>query len=316
MNVPPQGGTTTLFKKPRLLLALFAIFAAFALLAAACGGDAEKSDSPAVATTAPTSAVAVPTFAADSTMGKIVAAKKITFGVKFDQPGFGVKDPVTGKLDGFDIAIAKELGKSLGLTEDQIKFEEAISKNRVPYLQEDKVDVVIATFTITDERKTQIEFSKPYYQAGQSILVKKDNTTIKTPADLNGKNVCTVQGSTPAITLATKYPQAKVLLLDVYSACVAAMKDGRVEAVSTDNVILLGFAAADPTVKLVGGLFTDEPYGIGVKKGKTDMQAFINSQLDRMFKDGTWDKIYDQYLGKFEGLPKAAEARAKLPAAP
>ena len=87
-------------------------------------------------------------------------------------------------------------------------------------------------------------------------------------------------------------------------------------AVSTDNVILLGFAAADPSVKLVGGLFTDEPYGIGVKKGKTDMQTYINSQLDRMFKDGTWDKIYDQYLGKFEGLPKAAEARAKLPAAP
>ena len=303
-----------MIKKPRLLLGLVAVFAAFALLTAACGGDdstAKTTPTKAGATTA-----AAPTFAADSTMGKIVAAKKITFGVKFDQPGFGVKDAISGKLDGFDVAIAKELGKSLGLAENQIVFEEAISKNRIPFLQEDKVDVVIATFTINAERKTQIEFSKPYYQAGQSILVKKDNTTIKLPADLNGKDVCTVQGSTPAQTLAAKYPQAKLLLLDVYSACVAAMKDGRVAAVSTDNVILLGFAAADPTVKLVGGLFTDEPYGIGVKKGKTDMQAYINSQLDRMFKDGTWDKIYDQYLGKFEGLPKAAEARASLPAAP
>ena len=300
-------------KKPRLLLALFAIFAAFALIAAACGDDDDDATNTPKAGTTPASA---PTFAADSTMGKIVAAKKITFGVKFDQPGFGVKDAVTGKLDGFDIAIAKELGKSLGLTEAQMVFEEAISKNRVPYLQEDKVDVVIATFTINEERKAQIEFSKPYYQAGQSILVKKDNTDIKTANDLNGKDVCTVQGSTPAQTLQAKYPQAKLLLLDVYSACVQAMKDGRVAAVSTDNVILLGFAAADPSVKLVGGLFTDEPYGIGVKKGKTDMQAYINSQLDRMFKDGTWDKIYDQYLGKFEGLPKAAEARAKLPAAP
>ena len=301
-------------KKPRLLLALFAIFAAFALIAAACGDDDDDAtNTPKAGATTP---AAAPTFAADSTMGKIVAAKKITFGVKFDQPGFGVKDAVTGKLDGFDIAIAKELGKSLGLTEAQMVFEEAISKNRVPYLQEDKVDVVIATFTINEERKAQIEFSKPYYQAGQSILVKKDNTDIKTANDLNGKDVCTVQGSTPAQTLQAKYPQAKLLLLDVYSACVQAMKDGRVAAVSTDNVILLGFAAADPSVKLVGGLFTDEPYGIGVKKGKTDMQAYINSQLDRMFKDGTWDKIYDQYLGKFEGLPKAAEARAKLPAAP
>ncbi|MEO6398542.1 MAG: glutamate ABC transporter substrate-binding protein [Tepidiformaceae bacterium] len=307
-------------KKPRLLLVLLAIFTAFALLAAACGGDDDDKakDTPKAGATAAatTAATAAPTFAADSTMGKIVAAKKITFGVKFDQPGFGVKDAIGGKLDGFDIAIAKEIGKSLGLSEDQIKFEEAVSKNRIPYLQEDKVDVVIATFTINEERKTQIEFSKPYYQAGQSILVKKENADIKTAADLNGKDVCTVQGSTPAQTLAAKYPQAKLLLLDVYSACVQAMKDGRVAAVSTDNVILLGFADKDPGVKLVGGLFTDEPYGIGVKKGKTDMQAYINAQLDRMFKDGTWDKIYDQYLGKFEGLPKAAEARSKLPAAP
>ncbi len=307
-------------KKPRLLLALLAIFAAFALLAAACGDDDDNTNATSTpkagATTSAAAATAAPTFAADSTMGKIVAAKKITFGVKFDQPGFGVKDAISGKLDGFDIAIAKEIGKSLGLSESQMVFEEAISKNRIPYLQEDKVDVVIATFTINEERKSQIEFSKPYYQAGQSILVKKENTEIKSASDLTGKDVCTVQGSTPAQTLQSKYPQAKLLLLDVYSACVQAMKDGRVAAVSTDNVILLGFADKDPSVKLVGGLFTDEPYGIGVKKGKTDMQAYINSQLDRMFKDGTWDKIYDQYLGKFEGLPKAAEARTKLPAAP
>ena len=171
-------------KKPRLLLALFAIFASFALVAAACGDDDDTSKETPKA--GATTAAAAPTFAADSTMAKIVAAKKITFGVKYDQPGFGVKDAVSGKLDGFDIAIAKELGKSLGLAENQIVFEEAISKNRIPYLQEDKVDVVIATFTINAERKTQIEFSKPYYQAGQSILVKKDNSDIKSAADLNG----------------------------------------------------------------------------------------------------------------------------------
>ena len=128
-----------MFKKPWLLLAGFAIVAVVVIVAALAllGGDDEK---PKAVACAP----AAPTFAADSTMGKIVAAKKITFGVKFDQPGFGVKDAVSGKLDGFDIAIAKEIGKSLCITDAQMVFEEAISKNRVPYLQEDKVDVVIA----------------------------------------------------------------------------------------------------------------------------------------------------------------------------
>src|SRR6185436_9371554 len=103
----------------------------------------------------------------------------------------------------------------------------------VPFLQEDKADIVVATFTINEERKGQIEFSRPYYIAGQSILVKKDNTTIKAPADLAGKKVCTVQGSTPEQTLKSKYPTAQLLLLDAYSGCVTAMKDNRVDAVST-----------------------------------------------------------------------------------
>lgn len=301
----------------RLLLVLAALVAVLALVAAACGDDDDNATTtPAAGTGSSPSAAATaaPTFAADSTMGKIVAKGKLIVGVKYDQPGFGLKDPATGKIDGFDIAIAKEIGKALGLKENQIEFTEAVSKNRVPYLQEDKVDMVVATFTINEERKQQIEFSKPYYVAGQSILVKKDNTTIKTADDLAGKDVCTAQGSTPAQTLKDKYPQAKVLLLDAYASCVSAMKDGRVEAVSTDNVILLGFAAADPSLKLTGGLFTSEPYGIGVKKGNTDFSKFIDGVLDTMFKDGTYDKVYDQFLGKFEGLPSAKEARESLPA--
>ncbi len=294
--------------RTHLLYLLMAFAAIGALFAAACGDDDDDDDG------GKTPAAASPTaFPADSTMAKIVSNGKLVVGTKYDQPGFGLKDPATGKIDGFDVAIAREIGKALGLKEDQITFEEAVSKNRIPYLQEDKVDIVVATFTINAERKQQIEFSKPYYVAGQSILVKKDNTTIKGPDDLAGKKVCTVQGSTPAKTLQEKYPKAELLLLDVYSACVSAMKDGRVEAVSTDNVILLGFAAADSNVKLVGGLFTVEPYGIGMKQGKKDMQAFVDSVLDRMFKDGTWDKLYEQYLGKFEGMPAAKTARESLP---
>jgi glutamate transport system substrate-binding protein len=238
----------------------------------------------------------------------------MTVGVKFDQPGFGLKDPVTGKVDGFDVAIAKEIGKALGLKEEEITFVESISANRIPFLAEDKVDMVVATMTINAERKTQIEFSRPYYLAGQSILVKKDNTTITKVEDLNGKTVCSVQGSTSEKNVQAKAPQANLQSLTAYAACVAGMKDGRYEAVSTDDIILAGFAASDNTLKLVGGQFTQEPYGIGFKKGKTDMVQFVDSLLAKWFEDGTWDKIYNQYLGKVEGLPKPAEARAKIPA--
>lgn len=293
-------------KYAKFLFVLLALISTMALLAA-CGDDDDDDDGGGT-TTAP------PTFTADSTMGKIAAAKKLTVGVKFDQPGFGLKDPATGKVDGFDIAIAKEIAKALGLTEDQIDFVEAVSANRIPFLQEDKVDLVIATMTINADRKTQIDFSRPYYLAGQSILVKKDNTTIKSVDDLNGKKVCSVQGSTSEKNVIAKAPQAELLSLTGYAACVSSLKDGRVEAVSTDDIILAGFAAADNTLKLVGGQFTQEPYGIGIKQGKTDMVTFTDTLLADWFKDGTWDKIYEKYLGKVEGLPSAADARAKIPA--
>ena len=171
---------------------------------------------------------------------------------------------------------------------------------------------MIATMTINADRKQQIDFSHTYYLACQSILVKKDNTAITKVDDLNGKKVCSVQGSTSEQNIKTKAPQAQLLSLDNYAACVDSMKNGRVDAVSTDDIILAGFAQQDSTLKLVGGQFTQEPYGIGMKLNTPDFQTFVNSVLDRMFKDGTWDKIYNQYLGKVEGLPKATDARTKV----
>ena len=295
-----------------ILTALMALVALVSFAAVACGDD---DDTKNTATAAPRSATAAPapTFAAGSTMASIVTKGKLVVGVKFDVPGFGQKDPATNKVEGFDVDMAKEIAKALGLKEEQIEFVEAISANRIPFLQEDKVDLIISTMTINADRKTQIEFSRPYYLAGQSILVKKDNTTIKTVTDLNGKNVCSAAGSTSEKNVVAKAPDVKLISLPNYSGCVSSLKDGRVEAVSTDDIILAGFAAKDATLKLVGGQFTTEPYGIGIKKGKTDMAAFVDALLAKMFTDGTWDKIYDKHLGKVEGLPKAAELRAKLP---
>lgn len=282
-------------------------------ITAACGDDDDDGNKSGTSSPASTATAAATAFPANSTMANIVAKGKLVVGVKFDQPGFGQKDPATNKIAGFDIDIAKEIAKALGLKEDQVEFVESVSANRIPFLQEDKVDLVVATMTINADRKTQIEFSRPYYLAGQSILVKSDNSTIKTVTDLNGKNVCSVSGSTSEKNVKEKAPQSNLLSLPNYSACVSSLKDGRVDAVSTDDIILAGFAAADSSVKLVGGQFTQEPYGIGIKKGKTDMVQFVDATLARMFQDGTWDKIYDKHLGKVEGLPKAADARAKLP---
>ena len=189
-------------------------------------------------------------------MAQIVSKGTITIGVKYDVPLMGLFDPATQKVDGFDIAIAKEIAKDLGLKEDQIKFVEAVTANRIPFLQEDKADLIISTLTIKAERKQQIEFSRPYYVAGQSILVKGDNTTIKTVDDLNGKNVCSQSGSTSEAQIKQKVPGAVMLPLQVTSACVQAMKDGRVDAVSTDDIQLAGFAIADKSLKMVGGQFT------------------------------------------------------------
>ena len=305
--------------KSKYLVGLFALLALGAVLFAACGGDDDDNKgkttpaAPTVAATTAAPTVAAAAFPADSSMAAIVKKGKLVVGVKFDQPGFGQLDPVSKKVDGFDVAITKEIAKALGLKEEQVEFVESVSKDRIPFLQTDKVDLVAATMTINADRKTQIEFSKPYYQAGQSILVKKDNTTIKAVGDLNGKKVCSVQGSTSEKNVKEKAPTSDLLSLETYSACVSSLKDGRVEAVSTDDIILAGFAAIDPNIKLVGGQFTKEPYGIGMKLGKKDLQSFVDAQLDRMFKDGTWDKIYTQYLGKVEGLAKAADARAALP---
>lgn len=246
-------------------------------------------------------------------MAKIAAKGKLTVGVKFDQPGFGLKDAVSGKVDGFDIQVAREIASALGLSESQVEFVETVSVDRIPALASGRVDLVVATMTVTPEREAEIDFSRPYYVAGQSILVRKGSTAINGLQDLAGRKVCSVRGSTSEQTLREKAPEAELVLLDGYAACVRDLKAGSVDAVSTDDVILAGFAASDNTLKLVGGQFTREPYGVGVPKGQADFVAFINAVLDGAIADGSWERSYDKYLGKVEGLPRAAEAKAKLP---
>ncbi len=240
-------------------------------------------------------------FAAGTTMDKLNKAGKMTVGTKFDQPLFGLKN-LSGKPEGFDVEIAKIVAADLGISPDKIQYVESVSANREPFISQGRVDIVVATYTIKDKRKKVVDFAGPYYIAGQDIMVKKDDSTITGPESLAGKRVCSVEGSTPADNLRAKYPQAKLVLFDVYSKCADALKNGQVDAVSTDNVILLGLIDKDKeSFKLVGKPFTEEPYGIGLKKGDQAFRDFVNDTLEKAFEDGRWAKAWESTAGKVAG---------------
>jgi glutamate transport system substrate-binding protein len=269
---------------------LLGIVLALTLVLAACGGDDEDGGGQASTDAS---------FAEGTTMARLKEAGTVTVGTKFDQPLFGLKN-LEGNPEGFDVEIAKLIAGEMGIAADKVKFTESVSANREPFIQQDKVDFVVATYTINDERKQVVDFAGPYYVAGQDIMVAKGNPEgIAGPEDLAGKKVCSVTGSTPAENIRTNYPDAQLTEFDVYSKCAEALKNGQVQAVTTDNVILLGLISQDEEAfELVGKPFTEEPYGIGLKKGDTEFRNFINDTLEKAFADGRWLAAWDATAGK------------------
>jgi len=242
-------------------------------------------------------------FPAGSTMERLNKAQSIKVGTKFDQPGFGQKG-LSGKPEGFDVEVAKLIVKELGIPTDKIQYVETPSKIREDAIVNGQVDMVVATYTINDKRKERIAFAGPYYEAGQNIMVKKDDSSITGPDSFKDgtKKVCSVTGSTPAeeIKKHVKDVATQVVLFDTYDKCRDALKGGQVNAVTTDNVILLGYISKDQnSFKLAGDNFTKEPYGIGVKKDDTAFRNFINDVLEKSYKDGSWKKAWDDTAGKF-----------------
>jgi glutamate transport system substrate-binding protein len=239
-------------------------------------------------------------FAAGTTMAKLQSAGKVKVGTKYDQRLFGLKG-VSGKVEGFDVEIAKIIAAELGIKADDIEFVESISKNREDFIIDGKVDFIVATYTINDKRKEKVAFAGPYFTAGQDILVKKDNTTITGKDSLAGKKVCSASGSTPATRIKDEIPTAQLTLFATYTECIEALKNNQVEAVSTDDVILLGLIEQNPDqFKLVDAPFSTEPYGIGVKKDDTAFRTFINDVLEAAYKDGRYKAAYDKTLGKVQ----------------
>jgi glutamate transport system substrate-binding protein len=264
---------------------------ALTLVAAACGGDDNGGGGGQVNSGA--------SFPEGTTMARLKAAGTVKVGTKFDQPLFGLKN-LQGKPEGFDVEIAKLIAGEMGIAADKIEWVETVSANREPFIQQGKVDYVVATYTINDKRKQVVDFAGPYYQAGQDIMVAKGNPDgVKGPDDLAGKKVCSVSGSTPAENIRTNYPKAQLTEFDVYSKCAEALKNGQVQAVTTDNVILLGLISQDQEAfELVGKPFTKEPYGIGLKKGDSAFRNFINDTLEKIEQDGRWLKAWNDTAGK------------------
>ena len=267
-------------------LVALAAMAALAFGAAACGGDDNNGAGGNGGTTK------------TGVEGKAEKDKKLIIGVKGDQPGLGLQ---TGsKYEGFDIEIGKILAKGLGVDAANIEWKTTVSANREPFIQQGTVDLVVATYTINDDRKTKVAFGGPYYIAGQDLLVPVDST-ITGPESLDGKNVCSVTGSTPAKRIQTDYPKAKLQLFDVYSKCVDALANKSVDAVTTDDIILAGYAAQDQYAgkfKVVGKTFSTEPYGIGLKKDDKTSCAKINEILKAAAADGSYKAAWDATLGK------------------
>lgn len=269
-----------------------------ALSLAACGGGSDGEESEAGASS-------VASFTEGTTMADIQAAGTMTVGTKFDQPGFGLTG-LDGVPAGFDVEVAKIIGAAMGIAAEDITYVETPSAVREEKIEQGAVDLVVATYTINDERRERVSFAGPYYTAGQDIMVAADDTAITGPESFTADpalKVCSVTGSTPAETIKSYLASDdQLVLFDVYSKCADALGTGQVDAVTTDNTILLGLADdSDGAYKLVGKPFTEEPYGIGITKGDTEFCEFIDETLTAAAESGAYEEAWTSTAGQVEG---------------
>lgn len=277
----------------RKTLLMMSLVAAFILAAAGCTAQPPAATNQAAGAA---KSAALPKAAEGTALRKVQDRGKIIVGVKYDVPTFGYLSPTTNKLEGFDVDLAKGIAKYIFGNEDAIEFQQAVSANRIPFLQNDTVDLIASTMTANADRANQIDFSRTYYVAGQGLLVPA-GSSITGIKDLDGKTVCSVQGSTSEKNIREKAPKANIVLFQTYSECVQAMDAGRVDAVTTDDNILLGFVKQSPNkYKVPDERFTIEPYGMGIKKGNKELLDAVNAALDGMIKDGTWAALYAKNL--------------------
>ena len=272
-----------MFKKKSWFMLM--LVAALTFVLAACGSD--DGDDSSSGSEGESSKSALETVKAND---------KIVWGVKNDTKLFGLKNPSTGEVEGFDIDIAKEITAIILGDASKVEFKEVTSKTRIPLLNNGEIDAIVATMTISEERKKEVDFSDVYFEAGQSLLVKK-GSPIKSIEDLDASTkVIAVKGSTSAQNIREKAPEAQVLEFENYAEAFTALKAGQGDTLTTDDSILYGMASEDSNYELVGGQFTEEPYGIAMKKGSEDLVKAINDALAELKENGKYDEIYKKWI--------------------
>ncbi len=233
--------------------------------------------------------------ASGGSSGSAAGGDSIKIGIKFDQPGLGLFD--AGKYSGFDVDVANYVAKELGKT--NVTFIQSPSKQREDLIATGQVDLIFATYSITDERKQKVSFAGPYFVAGQDLLVATDSD-ITGPEGLDGKKLCSVTGSTSAQKVKDSYPGVQLQNFDTYSKCLDLVVNGQLDALTTDNTILAGYAAQPAykgKLKVVGKTFSEERYGVGLKKGDTELCEKVNTALKKMVDSGEWQKAVDANFG-------------------
>lgn len=285
---------TTVYSAVRAPLLLLTLAVVAMLTAVGCGNEGTSS-APAAA-----DQQQVKKFPEGTTMRRIQDAGVIRIGVKYDAPPFGFQDPRSREVKGFDVDLGRAIAARLGV---EPKFVETISDNRIPFLRNGTVDLVIATMTITGERAREVDFSEPYYVAEGRLLVPK-GSDVRSLEDLDGRSVCVTVGSTFESLVRRLNPEAQIRGVDGYSECLELLQTNAVDAVASEDVSLIGLTIQDPDLKIVGRPYSKEAFGIAVKKNQEEFVEFINDCISDYKKSGQWEESYDRWVGRYTDQEK------------
>ena len=235
---------------------------------------------------------------ADSVVGRANGRHHLTIGIRFDKPGLSERK-LDGRVVGFDVDVAKFVAAELGVEPRNITWRETAPNTRETDIGSGAVDLVAATYSITDKRRQLVSFAGPYFVTGQDLLVRLTSADITGPESLNGRKLCSVPGTTSAQQVRDRFAQAVQLVeYPRYTDCVTALLAGQVDAVTTDAAILAGYVTQNPELlRVVGQSFSIERYGIGLRKGDTAGQTAINGAIKKMISSGTWLASLNNNIG-------------------
>jgi glutamate transport system substrate-binding protein len=273
-----------------------AAFLTVTLAACGSGGSADSSAPAMGETTAPAAPVVFP---AGTTMDRLAKAHQITVGTKYDMPMFGLQG-LSGQPEGFDVEIAKIIASELGIPETAIIWGETPTEMREQVLEQKRVDMVVATYTIKDERRQRVTFAGPYYIGGQDLMVKTGNTTIIGPDSLKplGAKVCATAGGSSGQNILKYVSRSHLMLLDGHTKCAEALRTGKADAITTDAEVLLGLSADNRgAFKVLNKPFAQKPWGVGIPKGDIPFCDFINQVLTKAAADGRYEAAWTRTAG-------------------